>query len=66
MKIAGAVLLIIGLIGFIISVVDYINKTNRFSFLGLEVTISEGSLVPLIISGVVFLLGTILIIGKRK
>ncbi len=66
MKAAGIILLIIGGIGLIISGINYANQTDKFSLLGLDITVSEGNIAPLIITGVVFLVGLVLTVSKKK
>ncbi len=66
MKITGIILVILGIIGLIISGINYANQTDKFSLLGINITISQGSIVPIIITGIVLILGIILIIPKSR
>ena len=66
MKTAGLILMILGAIGLLISAINYANETDKFSLLGIDVTISEGNITPIIVTGIVFLLGFVLTLGKRK
>ena len=66
MKITGIILVILGIIGLIISGINYANQTDKFSLLGINITISQGSFVPIIITGIVLILGIILIIPKNR
>jgi hypothetical protein len=66
MKTAGIIIMILGAVGLIISIVDYANQTDKFSLLGLEITVSEGSLTPIIVTGIIFFAGFLLTLGKRK
>jgi hypothetical protein len=66
MKITGLILSIVGAIGLIIAVINYANQTDKFSFLGLNITVSQGSIVPIIVSGIILLLGIIITMSKRN
>ena len=66
MKIAGIILIILGAIGLIISGINYANQTDKFNLLGINITISQGSIVPIIVTGIVLILGIILIIPKSR
>ena len=60
MKILGYVVSVAGLIGLIYTVINYINNTESFSALGLDVTVSEGDPVPMIISAIVLIAGLLI------
>lgn len=60
MKILGYVVSVAGLIGLIYTVINYINNTESFSALGLDVTVSEGDPVPMIISAIVLIAGILI------
>jgi hypothetical protein len=66
MRNTGIVLMILGFIGLIISVINYINQTEKFGIFGLEVTISEGSIIPIIVTGAIFIVGFLFTLGKRS
>lgn len=66
MKILGIILLIVGLVALVISGANYINDSETFSFLGLDVAVSKGNITPVVISGLVFIVGLILTVGNRK
>jgi len=66
MKTSGIILTIIGAVGLIISGINYAEQTDKFSFLGAEITISEGSIIPLVITGIIFLIGLIMVLSKRN
>lgn len=65
MKILGYILLIGGIIALILTGVDYISETERLNFLGLDVIVSEGNPVPMIISLVVAVIGLVMVVSKR-
>ncbi len=67
MKIVGIILSIAGIIALILTGSDYANSSENFSLLGADITVSEkGSLIPLLISGGVFLLGLVILLSARK
>lgn len=66
MKIAGIILLILGLIGLIVFGAQAINNSETFSFLGLDVGVSSANWTPVIISGAITLVGIILMVSRKK
>ena len=66
MKTAGIVLLIIGIAGTLIFGIQAIQDTETFTFLGLDIGISSANWTPVIISGVVLLIGLALVYTGRK
>ncbi|MDQ3536124.1 MAG: hypothetical protein M3421_10915 [Bacteroidota bacterium] len=64
-KTLGAILTLAGVIALIITTINFINESKSFNLLGLEVTVSEGSFMPIIISGVVLIAGLILLASSR-
>jgi len=66
MKIAGIILTVIGAVGLIISGINYANQTDKLNLLGAEITVSEGSITPIIITGVIFFIGLIMVLARRK
>ena len=65
MKTAGIVLFIIGIVGTVVFGVQAIQQTETFRFLGIEIGISEADWTPVIVSGVILIIG-IFIIGSSK
>ncbi|HET6245003.1 MAG: hypothetical protein H0V01_13090 [Bacteroidetes bacterium] len=63
--ILGVILLTSGLIATIITTINVIQQTEAFSFLGMEIVISKGDYVPVIISAVVMLFGIVLLISSK-
>ena len=66
MKIVGMILLVVGLVALLITGIQYINDSETFSFLGLDVAVSKGNITPVIISGIVFIVGLVITMGKRR
>ncbi len=66
MKKAGIVLLILGVIGLIIFGVDAWQQSESFSVAGINVAVSKANWTPVIASGVVALLGVLLMGFTRK
>jgi uncharacterized membrane protein len=66
MKTAGIVLLIIGIAGTLIFGIQAVQDTETFTFLGLDIGISSANWTPVIISGVVLLIGLALVYTSRK
>ncbi len=66
MKIVGIILLIVGLVALLITGIQYINDSESFSFLGLDVAVSTGNITPVIISGIIFIIGLVITLGKRS
>jgi len=66
MKILGIILLVLGLIGVIIFGIQAANDSEAFTFLGLEIAVSSANWTPVIVSGVVALIGAIILMVKPK
>lgn len=66
MKIVGIILLIVGLVALLITGIQYINDSESFSLLGLDVAVSTGNITPVIISGIIFIIGLVITLGKRS
>ena len=66
MKIAGTILLILGIIGLIVFGVQAMNDSESFSFLGIDVAVSNANWTPVIVSGVVFIIGLVLTLSKKR
>lgn len=66
MKTAGIVLLILGLVGTIIFGIQAIQDSESFNFLGMDVAVSSANWTPLIISGIILIIGIVMTSrGKR-
>ena len=66
MKVAGIVLFILGLAGVILFGSQALNNSEAFSVLGVDVAVSSANWTPVIISGVVAVIGLILTVAKKK
>jgi len=66
MKVAGIVLLILGLAGVIIFGLQAMNNSESFSFLGIDVAVSSANWTPVIVSGVVLIVGFVMSVAKKK
>lgn len=66
MKAIGTILLLIGLAGTVFFGIEAINNSETFSFLGVDVALSNANWTPVIISGAVAVLGIVLLSVKKK
>ena len=66
MRTAGIVLLIIGIIGLLVFGIQTIQDTETFSFLGIDIGVSQANWTPVIISGIIFVIGIVLMSLNRK
>jgi hypothetical protein len=66
MKNIGYLFSIGGLIALIYTGINYINNSESFSALGFDVAVSKGNPVPVIISGIVFVAGILIIRASKK
>lgn len=60
MKKLGFAISIVGLIALVYTGINYINNTESFSALGMDVTVSKGDPVPMIISGIILIAGLVI------
>lgn len=66
MKVLGNLLLIIGAIGCIIFGIQAAQDSESFSFLGMDVAVSSADWTPLIVSGVVLVIGIIILAVRKR
>jgi hypothetical protein len=66
MKIAGIVLLVIGIIGTIIFGLQAIGNSESFSFLGMDVAVSTANWTPVIVSGIILIVGIIMSVSAKR
>ena len=66
MKAAGIILTILGLIGSVVFGIQAMNESESFSVFGAEVAVSKADWTPLIISGVVLVVGIIILAARKK
>ncbi len=64
-RVTGSILTIGGLAFLIYSGINYLNNSESFSLLGTDVVVSQGNIVPVIISAVVMVLGIVLVASKK-
>ena len=57
MKTLGIILLLVGLAGAVIFGIQAINNSEAFSVLGVDVAVSDANWTPVIVSGVVAIIG---------
>ncbi|MGQ7871185.1 transglycosylase [Sunxiuqinia sp. sy24] len=66
MKLVGAVLLVIGMIGLVVFGIQAFNDSESFSVLGAEVAVSKANWTPVIVSALVLLVGFVLTVSRKK
>ncbi|MFW5657462.1 MAG: hypothetical protein ACOC10_07955 [Bacteroidota bacterium] len=66
MRIAGIILLVVGILGTIYYGIQALNQSESFSLFGMEVAVSSANWTPLIISVLVLIIGIILTRTKGK
>lgn len=66
MKTTGMVILIIGLIGLIVFGIQALGNSESFSLLGMDIAVSRANWTPVIISGLVTLVGIIMINSAKQ
>ena len=64
-KLFGTILLVSGLTALLITGIHAIQQTKTFSFLGLDIVVSNGSYTPVIISLVVMIMGIVLLASAK-
>ena len=60
MKMLGYIVSIAGLIALIYTGINYINNSETFGLFGMDIAVSKGDPIPVIISAVVLIIGIIL------
>lgn len=66
MKIVGYATTIIGLIALIYTGITYINNSESFGLFGLDIAVSKGDPVPVIISAIVLIAGLLIARASNK
>ena len=66
MKIAGIILTVLGIIGLIIFGIQAMNDSESFSILGMDIAVSTANWTPVIISGVLTLIGVVVLATAKK
>jgi|AntDeeMetagen681_2_1112603.scaffolds.fasta_scaffold14411_3 predicted ribosome-associated RNA-binding protein Tma20 len=65
-RIIGSICSIGGLIALIYTLINYINNSDSFSFLGADVVVSEGNIAPVIVSAIVMIIGIVILSTSNK
>jgi len=65
MKVFGTVLTLVGLIGAIVFGIQAANNSETFSLLGLDVAVSQANWTPVIVSGVIAVIGILILLLKK-
>lgn len=60
-KTVGSILTIGGLIFLIYTGINYLNDSESFGFLGMDVVVSKGNLAPVIAAAAVLVIGVLLL-----
>ena len=66
MKIAGIVLLILGIAGTLVFGIQAIQQTETFSFFGIDIGISQANWTPVIVSAIVLVIGIVMMSYGRR
>ncbi len=66
MKIIGLVLIIIGLIGTVYFGIQAIDQSETVSAFGVDVAVTTANWTPVIISGVILVIGIIFTVMKKR
>ncbi len=66
MKIAGIILTVLGIIGLIVFGIQAMNDSESFSLLGMDIAVSTANWTPVIISGVLTLIGVVVLATAKK
>ncbi|MGK7393131.1 MAG: hypothetical protein ACNS62_01115 [Candidatus Cyclobacteriaceae bacterium M3_2C_046] len=65
MKVAGIVLLVIGLVGTLVFGIQAMQNSESFSIFGLDIAVSSANWTPVIISGILAIVGIVLLSVKK-
>jgi hypothetical protein len=66
MRVAGIILIVLGVIGLLVFGIQAANDSESFSLLGMDVAVSSANWTPVIISGAVTVVGIIMAAVRRK
>jgi len=66
MKVAGIILIVLGVIGLLVFGIQAANDSESFSLLGMDVAVSSANWTSVIISGAVLVVGIIMAAMRRK
>ncbi|MBN1986006.1 MAG: transglycosylase [Prolixibacteraceae bacterium] len=65
MKVFGTILTVVGIIGVVVFGIQAANNSETFSLLGLDVAVSQANWTPVIVSGVVAVIGILILLLKK-
>lgn len=66
MKVAGIILLVLGIIGTLVFGIQAMRDSESFSILGMDIAVSTANWTPVIISVVILIAGLIMTLSSRK
>lgn len=66
MKIISIILVIAGIIGLVFFGIQALNNSESFSFLGIDVAVSDANWTPVIISAALLVVGVFLSVSRKK
>lgn len=66
MKTAGIILLVLGIVGALVFGIQAIQETETFSFLGMDIGVSGANWTPVIISGILLLVGIVMTVSAKR
>lgn len=66
MKVAGIILFVLGLAGVIIFGLQAINNSEAFSLFGIDIAVSSANWTPVIVSGVIMIVGFVMSVNRKK
>jgi uncharacterized membrane protein len=65
MKIAGIVILILGIIGTLVFGIQALEESESFSILGLDIGVSSANWTPVIISVILLIVGLVMMRSRK-
>jgi hypothetical protein len=65
MKIAGIIILVLGVVGTVFFGIQAVNNSDAFSFLGIDIAVSSANWTPVIISVVLIIVGLFMMRSKK-
>ncbi len=66
MKVAGIILFVLGLAGVIIFGLQAIDNSETFSLFGIDIAVSSANWTPVIVSGVIMVIGFVMAVNKKR
>ncbi|NCA85024.1 MAG: hypothetical protein EOM83_05540 [Clostridia bacterium] len=66
MRVAGIILIVLGVIGLLVFGIQAANDSESFSLLGMDIAVSSANWTPVIISAAVTVVGIIMAAVRRK